>query len=62
LPLIGGRTAGEIQPSLLLGIHASGGSVLATAHPGTQFAKVVSFCGKVLEPGNTHSACILYQF
>lgn len=39
-------------PSKLLGILASGKAVLTTAHPGTQLAKMVSSCGKVVEPGN----------
>lgn len=42
-----------VMPSKLLGMLASGRPVLATAHPGTQLAKVVSSCGKVVEPGNT---------
>ena len=41
-----------VMPSKLLGMLASGRPVLATAHPGTQLAKVVSSCGKVVEPGN----------
>lgn len=41
-----------VMPSKLLGMLASGRPVLATAHPGTQLAKVVSSCGKVIEPGN----------
>jgi colanic acid biosynthesis glycosyl transferase WcaI len=40
------------MPSKLLGMLASGRPVLATAHPGTQLAKMVSSCGKVVEPGN----------
>jgi len=40
------------MPSKLLGMLASGRPVLATAHPGTQLAKIVSSCGKVVEPGN----------
>lgn len=42
-----------VMPSKLLGMLASGRPVLATAHPGTQLAKVISSCGKVVEPGNT---------
>lgn len=42
-----------VMPSKLLGMLASGRPVLATAHPGTQLAKMVSSCGKVVEPGNT---------
>jgi len=42
------------MPSKVLGMLASGRPVLATAHPGTQLAKMVSSCGKVVEPGNTH--------
>ena len=42
-----------VMPSKLLGMLASGRPVLATAHSGTQLAKVVSSCGKVVEPGNT---------
>ena len=42
-----------VMPSKLLGMLACGRPVLATAHPGTQLAKVVSSCGKVVEPGNT---------
>jgi len=42
-----------VMPSKLLGMLASGRPVLATAHPGTQLAKIVSSCGKVVEPGNT---------
>lgn len=41
-----------VMPSKLLGMLASGRPVLATAYPGTQLAKVVSSCGKVVEPGN----------
>jgi colanic acid biosynthesis glycosyl transferase WcaI len=40
------------MPSKLLGMLASGRPVLATAHPGTQLAKMVSSCGKVVEPDN----------
>jgi colanic acid biosynthesis glycosyl transferase WcaI len=42
-----------VMPSKLLGMLASGRPVLATAHLGTQLAKVVSSCGKVVDPGNT---------
>ena len=42
-----------VMPSKLLGMLASGRPVLATAYPKTQLAKVVSSCGKVVEPGNT---------
>jgi colanic acid biosynthesis glycosyl transferase WcaI len=45
-------TADLVMPSKLLGMLASGRPVLATAHPGTQLAKMVSSCGKVVEPGN----------
>lgn len=41
-----------VMPSKLLGMLASGRPVLATAHPGTELAKMVSSCGKVVEPGN----------
>lgn len=41
-----------VMPSKLHGMLASGRPVLATAHAGTQLAKVVSSCGKVIEPGN----------
>lgn len=41
-----------VMPSKLLGMLASGRPVLATAYPGTQLAKMVSSCGKVVEPGN----------
>lgn len=41
-----------VMPSKLLGMLASGRPVLATAHSGTQLAKVVSSCGTVVEPGN----------
>lgn len=41
-----------VMPSKLLGMLASGRPILATALPGTQLAKVVSSCGKVVEPGN----------
>jgi colanic acid biosynthesis glycosyl transferase WcaI len=41
-----------VMPSKLLGMLASGRPVLATAHPGTQLAKMVSSCGKAVEPGN----------
>ena len=41
-----------VMSSKLFGRLASGRPVLATAHPGTQLAKVVSSCGKVVEPGN----------
>ena len=40
------------MPSKLIGMLASGRPVLATAHPGTQLAKMVSSCGRVVEPGN----------
>lgn len=43
-----------VMPSKLLGMLASGRPVLATARSGTQLAKVVSSCGKVVEPGNVH--------
>ncbi len=39
-----------VMPSKLLGMLASGRPVLATAHPETQLAKVISSCGKVVEP------------
>ena len=41
-----------VMPSKLLGMLASGKPILATAHSGTQLAKVISSCGKVVEPGN----------
>ena len=41
-----------VMPSKLLGMLASGRPILATAHSGTQLAKVVSSCGKVVDPGN----------
>jgi colanic acid biosynthesis glycosyl transferase WcaI len=41
-----------VMPSKLLGMLASGRPILATAHSGTQLAKVVLSCGKVVEPGN----------
>jgi colanic acid biosynthesis glycosyl transferase WcaI len=41
-----------VMPSKLLGMLASGRPVLATAYPGTQLAKMVSSCGKLVEPGN----------
>lgn len=41
-----------VMPSKLLGMLASGKAILATAHPETQLAKVVSSCGKVVDPGN----------
>ncbi len=41
-----------VMPSKVLGMLASGRPVLATAHPGTQLAKMVSSCGIVVEPGN----------
>lgn len=44
-----------VMPSKLLGMLASGRPVLATAHPGTQLAKVVSSCGLVVEPGNVRA-------
>ena len=47
------EVADLVMPSKLLGMLASGRPVLATAHPGTQLAKIVSSCGKVVEPGNT---------
>jgi colanic acid biosynthesis glycosyl transferase WcaI len=46
-------TADLVMPSKLLGMLASGRPILATAHPGTQLAKIVSSCGRVVEPGNT---------
>jgi colanic acid biosynthesis glycosyl transferase WcaI len=50
-----------VMPSKLLGMLASGRPVLATAHSGTQLAKVVSSCGKVAEPGNVQEVmhCLL---
>lgn len=45
-------TSDLVMPSKLLGMLASGRPVLATAHPGTQLAKVVSSCGKVVTPGD----------
>ena len=42
-----------VMPSKLLGMLASGRPVLVTADPETQLAKMVSLCGKVVEPGNT---------
>ena len=39
----------------MLGMLASGRPVLATAHAGTQLAKVLSSCGKVVEPGNAQA-------
>jgi colanic acid biosynthesis glycosyl transferase WcaI len=47
------EVADLVMPSKLLGMLASGRPILATAHPGTQLAKMVSSCGKVVEPGNT---------
>ncbi len=47
--------ADMVMPSKLLGMLASGRPVLATAHTGTQLAKVVSSCGKVVEPGNAQA-------
>ena len=44
--------ADMVMPSKLLGMLASGKPVLVTAHPETQLAKVVSSCGKVVEPAN----------
>ena len=41
-----------VMPSKLLGMLASGRPVLATAQDGTQLAKVVSSCGKIVDPGN----------
>ena len=42
-----------VMPSKLTGIMASGRPVIATAHPGTQLAEVVSGCGIVIAPGDT---------
>ena len=44
-----------VMPSKLFGMLASGRPILATAHSGTQLAKMVSSCGKVVEPGNTQA-------
>lgn len=44
-----------VMPSKLTGMLASGRPVLATAHHGTQLAKVVASCGKVVEPGDTQA-------
>lgn len=46
------EVADLMMPSKLLGMLASGRPMLATAYQGTQLAKVVSSCGKVVEPGN----------
>jgi colanic acid biosynthesis glycosyl transferase WcaI len=46
------EVADLVMPSKLLGMLASGRPVLATAHPLTQLAKMVSSCGKVVQPGN----------
>lgn len=46
------EVADLVMPSKLLGMLASGRPILVTAHPGTQLAKMVSSCGKVVEPGN----------
>lgn len=53
-----------VMPSKLLGMLASGRPILATARSGTQLAKVVSSCGKVVEPGNVHEVvqCLLELF
>lgn len=39
-----------VMPSKLTGMLASGRSVLATAHPGTELADVVATCGMVVPP------------
>ncbi|MDD5036730.1 MAG: glycosyltransferase WbuB [Methylococcaceae bacterium] len=41
-----------VMPSKLTGMLASGRPVIATAHPGTEVAEVVSQCGLVTEPGD----------
>lgn len=43
-----------VMPSKLLGMLASGKAILATAYPETHLAKVVSSCGKIVDPGNAH--------
>lgn len=43
-----------VMPSRLTGMLASGRSVVATANPGTQVAKVVQQCGIVLAPGDVN--------
>lgn len=53
-----GDVADLVMPSKLLGMLASGRPVLATAHPGTQLAEVVSSCGKVVEPGNAQAVAL----
>ena len=41
-----------VMPSKLTGMLASGRAVVATAHPGTELASVVSECGLVVPPDN----------
>ncbi len=51
-----------VMPSKLLGMLASGRAVLATAEAGTEVARVVSPCGKVVRPGDVESfAQVLLQ-
>jgi len=42
----------RVMPSKLTGMLASGRPVIATAHPGTQVARVVEGCGIVTPPGD----------
>ena len=46
------NVADLVMPSKLSGMLASGRPVLATARTGTQLAKLVASCGKVVEPGD----------
>lgn len=41
-----------VMPSKLAGMFASGKAVIATAHPGTELARVVADCGVVVPPGD----------
>jgi colanic acid biosynthesis glycosyl transferase WcaI len=41
-----------VMPSKLTGMLASGRPVVATAHGGTQVARIVEKCGRVVPPGN----------
>jgi len=49
----GGQGGDAFMPSKLTGMLASGRPVVATAHPRTQVAQVVTGCGMVTPPGDT---------
>lgn len=44
-----------VLPSKLAGMLASGRPVIATAHPGTELARLAARCGRVVAPGDGHA-------